>query len=118
MDSQLTAAQIKPRNIITVIGVVAALLLMLVLTIVISRAGISHLEKVFYSRFIYWGTVLFLFFYAWKVERQPLLTWVEKDYGIGFFLLSIVVLYLLFIAAAIVHLLSRCCLACMKTTRR
>jgi membrane protease YdiL (CAAX protease family) len=102
MDSQFTASQIKPRNIITVIGIVVALLLMLVLTIVISHAGISRLERAFYSRFIYWGTVLFLLFYAWKVERQPLLTWAEKDYGIGFFLLSVVVLYLLFIAAAIV----------------
>jgi membrane protease YdiL (CAAX protease family) len=92
----------KPNNPILITGILLAFLIPLGLTVAIGNVSINYFDKLFYSRFFYWGTVLFLFFYAWKVERGPLLIWPENNAGTKFFLSSVVVLYLLFIAAAIV----------------
>ncbi|MGZ3753141.1 MAG: hypothetical protein ACXVAU_17795, partial [Mucilaginibacter sp.] len=100
MDNQ--TLQNKPGNTVLIMGVVAAVLLMLGFTIILSHEVISPLERAFYSRFIYWGTVAFLFLYAWQVEHQPMLIWTESKVTPGFFLASVLILYLLFIAAAIV----------------
>ncbi len=92
----------KPNSAILITGILLAFMLPLGLTMWIGHVDISYYDKLFYSRFFYWGTVLILLFYAWRVERQPLLIWKESKPTIGFFLLSVLVLYLLFIAAAIV----------------
>jgi uncharacterized protein len=102
MTDQTLIPQKKPKNIILVIGIIAALLLPFALSFALGPTKISHFDKAFYSRFIYWGTVLFLFFYAYKIEKQPLLIWPENNPGIGFFLQSVVVLYILYIGALIV----------------
>jgi hypothetical protein len=102
MDDQTLAFQNKPNNIILLAGILLAFLIPLGLTIWIGNATMSYYDKLFYSRFFYWGTVVFLLFYALKAERQPLLIMTESKPGIGFFLQSVLVLYLLFIAAAIV----------------
>jgi membrane protease YdiL (CAAX protease family) len=54
------------------------------------------------SEFGEWVTVIFLFFYAYKIERQPLLLWEGNDSGAGFTLLSILVLYVAYILIAVV----------------
>jgi membrane protease YdiL (CAAX protease family) len=100
MDDQ--TLQHKPNSAILIAGILLAFMLPLGLTMWIGHVDISYYDKLFYSRFFYWGTVLILLFYAWRVERQPLLIWKESKPTIGFFLLSVLVLYLLFIAAAIV----------------
>jgi membrane protease YdiL (CAAX protease family) len=102
MDHQITAERTKPNNAILITGVLLAFILPLALTVWMSGEPISYYDKLFYSRFIYWGTVVVLFLYARLAERQPLLTWTESKLTLGFFLLSVLVLYLLFIAAAIV----------------
>ena len=99
---EIQSLQKKPDKIILMIGILAAVLLPLVAAMVVAPMKGPILEKVFYSRFIYWGTVLCLLFYARVVERQPLLIWAEKNNGIVFFLVSVFILYLLFIAAGIV----------------
>jgi hypothetical protein len=100
MDDQ--TFQPKPNNAILVSGILLAFILPLGLTMWIGHVSVSYYDKRFYSRFFYWGTVLVLLFYARKVEHQPLLIWKESKPAIGFFLLSVLVLYLLFIAASIV----------------
>jgi len=100
MDSQ--TFQHKPNNAILISGILLAFILPLGLTMWIGHVSVSYYDKLFYSRFFYWGTVLALLFYARKVEHQPLLIWKESKPTIGFFLLSVLVLYLLFIAASMV----------------
>lgn len=90
----------KPSNTILITGILLAFMIPLGLTIWIGGINISYFDKLFYSRFFYWGTVVFLFFYSLKIERQPLLIIQESKKTLGFFLLSVLVLYLLFIAAA------------------
>jgi membrane protease YdiL (CAAX protease family) len=64
----------------------------------------AYYDKLFYSRFIYWGLTVILLFYSLKVERQPLL-WKEENNTIGFILLSVLVLYILSISASIVSVI-------------
>ncbi|HTD41500.1 MAG TPA: CPBP family glutamic-type intramembrane protease, partial [Mucilaginibacter sp.] len=92
----------KPNNAILLIGILLAFIVPLLLTLWIGGMHMDYYDKLFYSRFFYWGTVLVLLGYALKIERQPLLIWTESETTIGYFLLSVLVLYLLSIAAAIV----------------
>ncbi|MDB5022594.1 MAG: family intrarane metalloprotease [Mucilaginibacter sp.] len=100
MDAE--TLQHKPDSAALITGILLAFMLPLGLTVWISHVDISYYDKLFYSRFFYWGTVLILFFYARKIECRPLLIWKESKPSIGFFLLSVLTLYLLFIAAAII----------------
>ena len=101
IEKQTLISLSKPNNIILLIGIRLAFAVPLGLTGWMSGMHISYYDKLFYSRFIYWGTVVFLFFYARMAEQQPLLIWTESKPTLGFFLLSVLVLYLLFIAAAV-----------------
>src|ERR1700759_2385951 len=101
MYDQDLSFQNKPNNITLNTGIILAFMIPLGLTIWIGAINISYFDKLFYSRFFYWGTVLFLLFYSLKIERQPLLIIQESKQTLGFFLLSVLVLYLLFIAAAL-----------------
>jgi hypothetical protein len=65
------------------------------------KMNIAYYDKLIYSRLFYWGTALYLYFYALRLERQPLLIVKENKTTIGFFVGSVLVLYLLSIAAAI-----------------
>ena len=102
MVNQTSTLQNKPNKSVIIIGILAAFLLPLGLTIAVGSLNINYYDKLFYSRFIPWLTVLLLFLYARKVERQDFLLWAESKPALGFFLVSVVVLYLLSIAAAIV----------------
>ena len=102
MDTENLIHQKQQNNPAIIAGMAMTFLLPVILTIIVSGLNISSFDKLFYSRFIYWFTALFLFFYARQVERQPMLLWKEENNEIGFFLISVVVLYLLFIGAAFV----------------
>lgn len=46
-------------------------------------------KNLFYSRFLFWGMAIFLFFYAHFAEKQNLLLKKPARHGIGFYILSI-----------------------------
>lgn len=92
----------KPNNIIVLTGIILAFIVPLLLTIWMGGIHLDYYDKLFYSRFFYWGTVLVMLLYALKAERQPMLLWKDENNTLGFLLLSALVLYLLFIVAAII----------------
>lgn len=102
MDRRALTFPHKPNHTILFLGILLALIVPLLLMIEMSRMQMDYYDKLFYSRFCYWGTVLVLLAYALKIERQPFLILPEAKTTIGYFLLSVLVLYLLSIAAAIV----------------
>ena len=92
----------KPRHSILFTGIAVTLGLLVVFDLWLSHIQMNYYDKLFYSRFIYWGIVVVLLFYAFKIERQSLLLWKEENNNIGFFLLSVFLLYLSSIGAAFV----------------
>lgn len=99
--STITRAN-KPGNAILFGGIILTLVWLVFFDYWLNRLQISNYDKLFYSRFIYWGIVVVLFFYSFKIERRPLLLWKEENNTIGFFLLSVFLLYLSSIGAAII----------------
>jgi membrane protease YdiL (CAAX protease family) len=102
MDDQTLNQQTGNYNTKIIIGILMAFIIPLAVTIAMGSMVMGSYDKVFYSRFIYWGTALLLLGYAYVVEKQPLLVVAENDEGIGFFIVSVVVLYMAFIGAALV----------------
>jgi len=92
----------KPRHSILFTGIAVTLGLLVVFDLWLSHIQMNYYDKLFYSRFIYWGIVVVLLFYTFKIERQSLLLWKEEHNTIGFFLLSVFLLYLSSIGAAFV----------------
>ena len=92
----------KPNNIVLFGGIALTLVLFILFDIWLGHLQMAYYDKLFYSRFLYWGMVVVLLFYALRVEHQPLLLWREENNTIGFFLLSALVLYVLSITASIV----------------
>lgn len=101
-SEEIHAPQSNNDKVKYIIGIAIAFLIPLGLTLALGKINIASFDKVFYSRFFYWGTALFLLGYAYVIEKQKLLIWPENDPGIAFFLVSVVVLYLAFIGAALV----------------
>ncbi|MDB5137517.1 MAG: family intrarane metalloprotease [Mucilaginibacter sp.] len=102
MDYQIFDLQKKQRNLILITGMVLSVLLPFGLGIGIRYLNIGYFDKMVFFEFTKWGTVVFLFFYAYKVERQPLLIWKGGDSSIGFILLSVVVLFVLYVIISVV----------------
>src|SRR6185369_15375008 len=102
MNTSTLTFQNKPNNIVLFGGIMLILVLFILFDISLGRMQVAYYDKLFYSRFLYWGTMVVLLFYSLKVERQPLLLWKEENNAVGFFLLSVLALYLLSITAAIV----------------
>lgn len=92
----------KPNKTILFSGIILTLGLLVLFDFWLSHIQMNYYDKLFYSRFIYWGIVVVLLFYAFKIERQSLLLWKEENNTIGFFLLSVFLLYLSSIGAAFV----------------
>jgi hypothetical protein len=102
MDTSTVTQSNKPGNNFLFGGIILTLVLILLFDFWLSRVQMDYYDKLFYSRFIYWGIVVVLLFYASKIERQPFLIWKEENNAIGFFLLSVFLLYLSSIGAAFV----------------
>jgi uncharacterized protein len=102
MDDPTLSFRHKPNQTILFLGILLAFIIPLLLMIGMGELPMDYYDKLFYSRFFYWGTALLLLGYALKIERQPFLIWQERKVTIGYFLLSVLVLYLLSIGAAIV----------------
>ena len=102
MDTSAVTHANKPNNAILFGGIILTLVLLILFDIWLGHLQMAYYDKLFYSRFIYWGIAVVLLFYALKIERQPLLLWKEQNNAIGFFLLSVFLLYLSSIGAAIV----------------
>lgn len=83
-------------------GIAMAFLLPLLLSIALANTNIAYFDKLFYSRFFYWGTVLVLWIYAYRFEKQHLLVWKEENNDLWYIVVSILALYACFIGAAIV----------------
>jgi membrane protease YdiL (CAAX protease family) len=107
MDDQLLPIQKRRQNLISLAGVVIAIVFPFVLSLLIIVSGLSYPEKVLYSRFIFWAEVLFLMLYASKVEHCKFLIWEDKPADIGFFLVSVVALYFLSLACGIIGSMPR-----------
>lgn len=101
MDTPTLTYPNKPNNIILFAGIILTLALLILFDTWFGHLQMAYYDKLFYSRFIYWGIMGILLFYSLKAERQPLL-WKEENNTIGFFLLSVLVLYVLTIMAAII----------------
>jgi membrane protease YdiL (CAAX protease family) len=91
----------KSQITVLIIGILLAVLLSFGIGIV-RLLTINYHDKIIYSEFAKWIIVVFLFFYAYRVEKQPLLIWSTNDTGIGFTLLSVLVLYVAYVLEAIV----------------
>lgn len=101
MDTSTITNSNKPKNTILSGGIILTLGLLILFDFWIGHMQVAYYDKLFYSRFVYWGIAVVLLFYAAKIERQPLLLWKEENNAIGFFLLSVFLLYLSSIGAAI-----------------
>lgn len=107
MEVHLKIPVEKPKNIRYITGITIAFLFSLLLALLISTMRISYTDKIFYSRFIYWADVLILVFYSYKVEHQPLLICKESNNDFGFFIVSVIILYLITIACGIISSIPR-----------
>jgi membrane protease YdiL (CAAX protease family) len=94
--------QDNSKSIILITGILLSVLLPLGIAIGARYLNIGYIDKLVCSEFGKWATVIFLFFYAYRIERQPLLLWEGNDSGAGFTLLSILVLYVVYIFIAVV----------------
>ena len=99
MEDQPKAPAIKPSKVVIVTGVVLAFTIPLASSILLNRSALSYSDKIFFSRFIFWGVVGILWLYARMFEKQGLLIWPEKRSGTNFILKSVGMLYLLALAA-------------------
>jgi len=106
-DLDLSLAQTKRNKILFIAGIAIALIAQIVLTIGIHYLRIGLLERLFYSRFVFWAVAVFLFFYANKIEMQPLLIWEKKGFDAGFFVAAVFILYLISFACGIVAAVPR-----------
>lgn len=102
MDTPNLTYPNKPNNITLFSGVALPVVWFILFGILLGHWQITYYDKLFYSCFGYWALALALLFYALKIEWQPLLIWKEENNSIGFFLLSVFLLYLSTIGAAIV----------------
>lgn len=84
-----------------IVGMVLSVALPVCLSIWLRHFKTGFFDELPFSLLIDWGTVLFIFLYAYKIEGQPLLLWKGNDNGIGFTLLAVVVLYVLYVIAGL-----------------
>jgi len=78
-----------------IVGVILAIVFPFVLSIIFRYTTLDAINRIFYSRFIFWAELLLLMLYTAKAERRKLLIWKEQELDLGIFIASVVVLYLL-----------------------
>lgn len=102
ISEEISLPQSNDDKVKYIIGIAMAFLLPLVLSIVLANTKIAYFDKLFYSRFFYWGTALVLWIYAYRFEKQHLLIWKEENNDLWYIVVSVLALYACFIGAAIV----------------
>ena len=107
MDDQLLPAQKRRQNLISLGGMIIAVVFPFVLSIGFRYTSLTSIDRIFYSRFIFWAEVLLLMLYAAKAEKRKLLIWDEQKRDLGFFVLSVIALYLLNYVCGVISLVPR-----------
>ncbi|MFB9076959.1 lysostaphin resistance A-like protein [Flavobacterium procerum] len=101
-----TNATKKPVLIIGIILSILLPFLAMAFSILIKKLGIDNETQFYISRFALWISLLLLFLYSIKIERQPFLIWAETKYSISAYLKAVFITFLkLFIAVYITSLL-------------
>ncbi|MFI5162950.1 MAG: CPBP family intramembrane glutamic endopeptidase [Sphingobacteriales bacterium] len=107
MDATINHNFSGKRKSIIIFGVVLAVVFPFVLSYFIRFSGFVALDRIFYSRFIFWAEVLLLVVYAAKAEHLKFLLWEDKKVDAGTFVATVVVLYFGSWACSIVGLIPR-----------
>ncbi|KFF02414.1 CPBP family intramembrane glutamic endopeptidase [Flavobacterium reichenbachii] len=92
-----------------IIGILLSVLLpflAIFFSLLFKKIGISNEIQFYISRFAIWFSLLLLFFYSLKIEKQPFLLWKETEYSFSFFAKALFITFLkLFIAVFITGVL-------------
>lgn len=94
-------------NALIITGIVLPLLLYPFLCSLFLPWIDSATDRLLLSRFLIWGEVGLMYLYARKAEMQPFILWPEQKYDAGFYILSVVCLYLLVIAAGWISIIPK-----------
>lgn len=104
---ELTISTKKTSNAVLIAGIAIAFVLPIILTEIIAASKLDYLDRIFYSRFIYWADSAVIILYAYFAEHQKPLLWRAKQRDIGFFILSVIVLYFLGLGFSVVSAIPR-----------
>ena len=107
MTDNLNSTLTSRQKAITITGIALAVIIPVLLSILFTRIGLASQDRIFYSRFIFWVELLFIGLYAYRLEKQKFLIWTEQKQDAGFFIISVVVLYLLSIPDGILSNIPR-----------
>lgn len=105
MQDKTPAPQLNKTAII--IGIVIAAAFPSVAMALFSGIHLAPTASLFYSRFVFWGEVLFLWWYAKQYENQSLIIWKEKESGTRFIIEWVFLLFLLAMAANILSVITK-----------
>src|SRR3569833_1075380 len=97
----------RKQNILVISGIIIAFAFPFVLSMIFRYTTLDVIDRIFYSRFIFWSEVLLLMLYAAKAEQRKLLIWQEQELDMGIFIVSVVVLYLLSWVCSIIGAIPR-----------
>lgn len=94
---------------VLIIGIILSVLLpfsAMYFSLLVKKLGIDNETQFYISRFAIWISLLLLFAYSIKIEKQPLLIWGETEYSILAFAKAIFITFVkLFIAVYITSVL-------------
>lgn len=79
----------KPTLIISIILSVLLPVLAIYFSLLFKNIGISHEVQFYISRFAIWISLLLLFLYSLKIEKQPFLLWPETEYSFPDFAMAL-----------------------------
>lgn len=102
MTDNLNFTLTGKQKITILTGIILVIVIPLGLSLLLLNVQLNTFDKLFYSRFIFWAELLIMLLYAYNVEKRKFLMWDEQRVEIGFFIVSVVVLYFIAIACGIV----------------
>jgi membrane protease YdiL (CAAX protease family) len=92
----------KPALIIGIILSVLLPSIAIFFSLLFKKTGISSETQFYISRFAIWISLLLLFLYALKIEKQPFLLWKETEYSFSFFAKALFITFLKLFAAVFI----------------
>lgn len=102
----ITNAAKKPTLIIGIILSILLPFLAIYSSLLFKDSGLSKETQFYISRFTIWISLLLLFLYSFKIEKQPFLHWKETEYSFSFLTTAILKTFLkLFLAVVLTGLL-------------